>query len=146
VPAGEGATTWAIGYAAYEALDEETRQLLDGVYASHRQTTPELNPPEATRHPVVCRHLESRHKTLFVMPLFTQALFGLPASVDAGDLLSRLTTHATDPRFTWTHEWQQGDLVVWDNRATQHSRAAFDPTKRRVMKRTQIFNDRRPQP
>ena len=146
VPADEGATTWASGYAAYEALDERTRQLLDGVYATHRHTTPELNPPEATRHPVVCTHPDSGRKTLFVTPLFTQALLGLPACVDAEDLLTRLTTHTTDPRFTWTHQWQQGDLVVWDNRATQHSRAAFDPSKRRVMKRTQIFNDRRPQP
>ena len=146
VPDGEGATTWASGYAAYDALDAQTRQMLDGIYATHRHTTPELNPAESTHHPVICTHPETQRKTLFVTPLFTQALVGLPESVDGTALLKQLTSHATDPRFTWTHHWQPGDLIVWDNRATQHSRAAFDPAKRRVMKRTQIFNDKRPQP
>jgi taurine dioxygenase len=146
VPEGEGATTWAGGYAAYEALDAQTRQMLEGIYATHRHTTPELNPTQSTAHPVVCTHPQTRRKTLFVTPLFTQTLVGLPESVDGAALLKRLTTHATDSRFTWTHQWQPGDLIVWDNRVTSHSRAAFDPSKRRVMRRTQIFNDKRPQP
>ena len=146
VPDQGGDTTWASGYSAYEALGSSTREKLRGIRAVHQHTTPELNPAEPTQHPVVITHPESGRKALFVTPLFTRELVGLPADEDKNKLLRRLVMHATQPRFTWTHHWQPGDLVVWDNRATQHSRAAFDSDARRVMRRTQIFNDTRPVP
>jgi taurine dioxygenase len=53
-------------------------------------------------------------------------------------LLDEIWTEATRPSLTWAHQWQVGDLVLWDNRCTMHRRDAFDPTSRRVMHRTQI--------
>jgi hypothetical protein len=35
-------------------------------------------------------------------------------------LLYDLTLHATRPEFVYSHEWQVGDLVIWDNRCTMH--------------------------
>ncbi|MEM7407466.1 MAG: TauD/TfdA family dioxygenase [Pseudomonadota bacterium] len=143
VPGSGGQTTWASGYAAYEALDADTKTRLTGLRATHKHTTESLNPAEITDHPLVCRHPESGRQTLFVTPLFTREILGLEAE-EGEPLLARLAAHSTDERFTWTHNWQTEDLIVWDNRATQHSRAAFSDTARRIMTRTQIFNDRRP--
>ena len=57
---------------------------------------------------------------------------------------SQTFTHMTQPRFIWTHRWQVGDMVAWDNRSTMHRRDPFPAAQRRLMKRTQIFNDEIP--
>ena len=65
-------------------------------------------------------------------------------STDSDALLQRLYDHLSQPRFIWTHSWCLGDLIMWDNRPTMHRRDAFPDTERRVMKRTQVFNDEVP--
>ena len=44
-------------------------------------------------------------------------------------LLRELTEHATQREFVYTHKWQVGDLVVWDNRATMHRARPYNDTK-----------------
>jgi taurine dioxygenase len=39
----------------------------------------------------------------------------------------------------WRHQWQVGDVIVWDNRCTLHRRDAFDNSARRLMWRTQLL-------
>ncbi len=58
--------------------------------------------------------------------------------VPEGRLLLRdLTEHATQPRFVYSHRWQVGDFVIWDNRATMHRATNFDDKKyRRKLRRT----------
>ena len=51
-------------------------------------------------------------------------------------------THLVQEKFTWTQEWQVGDLVWWDNRCVMHRRDAFDPATRRLMHRTQLKGTR----
>ena len=41
-------------------------------------------------------------------------------------LLDALWRHMTRPEFVWTHEWRNGDVVMWDNRCCAHMRTAFD--------------------
>ena len=51
-------------------------------------------------------------------------------------LLWELMQHATQPQFVHAHEWRDGDLVIWDNRATMHRATPFDDTKyRRELRR-----------
>jgi alpha-ketoglutarate-dependent 2,4-dichlorophenoxyacetate dioxygenase len=51
-------------------------------------------------------------------------------------LLRDLIEHATQPKFTYTHAWRVGDLVIWDNRCTMHRGLAYDDTKyRRELRR-----------
>ena len=54
------------------------------------------------------------------------------------DLLDSLWDYATLPENSYTHQWQVGDLLMWDNRATMHRRDPFDSSARRLMQRTQI--------
>jgi alpha-ketoglutarate-dependent 2,4-dichlorophenoxyacetate dioxygenase len=50
-------------------------------------------------------------------------------------LLRELIEHATQREFVYRHDWRQGDLVIWDNRATMHRGRAFDETRVRDLHR-----------
>ncbi len=62
---------------------------------------------------------------------------------DSEALLDALWAHATEKRFTMCHQWQAGDVLMWNNLAVLHRRDPFDPKTRRVMHRTQIKGDER---
>ena len=140
VPEVGGATSWCNLYAAYDGLDEELKARLAGLRATHRHFIPEQNPATVADHPVVCTHPETGRKTLYVSPYFAKTIVGMDEA-EGGALLAALFAHETQPRYIWTHHWQAGDLVMWDNRATMHRREPFPDTQRRLMKRTQVFND-----
>jgi taurine dioxygenase len=57
-------------------------------------------------------------------------------------LLDELWSHYVQRQFSWHHQWDVGDLVLWDNRCAMHRRDSFDAEQRRLMIRTQIQNDR----
>ena len=78
-------------------------------------------------------------------PHLTRYIVGLDEA-ESQDLLDTLYEHMTRPEFVWTHRWRVGDLIMWDNRPTMHSRKSFPDSERRVMKRTQVFNDEIPIP
>lgn len=143
IPDTGGATSWASGYAAYDALTDDTKARLAGLRGVHRHVSEEMNPDEPTEHPLVCTHPETGRKALFLTPLFTRAISGHERE-DNRQLLASLTEHVADPRFVYTHQWRVGDLVIWDNRCTMHRREPFAENARRIMKRTQIMCTERP--
>jgi len=49
-----------------------------------------------------------------------------------------LLEHATQRERVYRHEWQVGDLVIWDNRSTLHRGRRFDISERRELRRTTI--------
>ena len=143
LPSTGGATQWCNCYAAYEALDDEMKERLRGLRAVHRHYVESQNPTEPVDHPVVRTHSETGRKSLYVGPHLTRHIVGL-SEVESRKLLETLFEHVTQSRFIYTHKWQVGDLVVWDNRCTLHRRESFPPNERRIMKRTQIFGDEIP--
>jgi alpha-ketoglutarate-dependent 2,4-dichlorophenoxyacetate dioxygenase len=52
-----------------------------------------------------------------------------------------LNEHATQREFTYSHKWQVGDLVVWDNRATMHRARPSAPNEPRDVRRTTLMGD-----
>jgi taurine dioxygenase len=144
VPRQGGATQWCNCRAAYEALDQDTKRQLAGLRAVHRHYIETQNPlHQLVDHPVVRTHPESGHKSLFVSPHLTKYIVGLTAA-QSKELLDRLVQHMAQSHFIWTHEWRPNDLVLWDNRPTMHRREPFPNSERRIIKRTQIFNDEIP--
>lgn len=143
LPSSGGATHWCNCGAAYEALDDDFKYRLQDLRAVHRHYIEEQNPPEIVDHPVVRTHPESGRKCLYVGPHLTKYIVGLDKA-QSDSLLEQIFTHMTQPRFIWTHRWQVGDMVAWDNRSTMHRRDPFPAAQRRLMKRTQIFNDEIP--
>jgi alpha-ketoglutarate-dependent taurine dioxygenase len=53
-------------------------------------------------------------------------------------ILSRLREWATQPQFVYCHEWQMGDILVWDNSGTMHRVDEYPLEEGRLMLRTTI--------
>jgi len=141
LPSSGGATTWCDCRAAYDALTDTEKDALSGLRAVHRHYVESQNPPGVTvDHPVVVTHPDTGRQSLYVGPHLTKHLVDVDAS-ESDRLLSRLYEHQNDPAFHYTHDWQVNDLVIWDNRPTMHRRGPFPEEQRRLMWRTQIFND-----
>jgi alpha-ketoglutarate-dependent 2,4-dichlorophenoxyacetate dioxygenase len=87
--------------------------------------------------PLVRLHRGSGRRTL-VLASHASHIVGWPAA-EGRALLDELTAFATQARFVYRHRWQDGDLVIWDNRCTMHRGTTFDDVKyRRDMRRTTV--------
>ena len=87
-------------------------------------------------HAIVRAHPETGNAALYLGRRPLAYVDG--ASIEESEaLLDALWAHATQPPFTWHHQWGLGDVLVWDNRCVLHRRDAFDPQTRRIMHRTQ---------
>ncbi len=159
LPPSGGDTLWASGIAAYEALSEPFRQLLDPLTAEHDfvksfpawryARTPEEqqqwdlartnNPPLV--HPVIRTHPVSGRRGLFVNEGFTTRIVELGLG-ESEAVLRHLFTHIAKPEFTVRWRWKRHDLAFWDNRLTQHYATADYLPHRRVMHRATILGDR----
>ena len=57
---------------------------------------------------------------------------------DSEWILDEVWSHTTQDKFVYTHRWEKGDFVFWDNRCVMHRREPFDAGERRIMHRTQL--------
>ena len=124
IPTSGGDTMWANQYAAYEGLSPGLRDTLDGLYAVHEGTfradDAGLDHEAVTSvHPVVATHDRTGRKALFVNANYTTRLDGWNADESAA-LLEHLFRAAVRNEYTCRHRWTVGDVLIWDNRATQH--------------------------
>ena len=61
---------------------------------------------------------------------------------DEGDaLLARMMAWATRPEYVYLHEWQLGDIVLWNNTGTMHRARRYDTQCGRLMHRTVVQGD-----
>jgi alpha-ketoglutarate-dependent taurine dioxygenase len=139
LPDAGGSTYYTNLYLAYDELAPDVRQGLEHLSSLHStsaaanyQTDPEHLVSQAV-HPLVVTHPDSGRRTLYVNSLFSKSIIGMDAQEGAA-LLRKLFDHTTDDRFIYRHDWVIGDLVVWDDVGTLHSRDAFDPSARRYMR------------
>jgi len=58
--------------------------------------------------------------------------------LESAKIIHGLRDFATGPDFTYSHEWTEGDLVMWDNTGTMHRAEWYDPTCGRMMHRTKL--------
>ena len=68
-------------------------------------------------HPVVRLHPETGERAVFVSPMFTSHVVGMPPS-ESDELLAELHAHCAEERFVYEHHWKVGETVLWDNRST----------------------------
>ena len=144
-----GITQFINMYMVYDELPDALRRQVEGRKARHdfamlSRLTGAPAPSGAERaavppvwHPMVRRHPVTGRKCLFVNESFTRAIIGMDEAQSA-PLLALLFAHLKDPRFIYRHRWCVGDVLTWDNCATQHI-ATFDyGTRRRLMHRVGI--------
>jgi taurine dioxygenase len=155
VPPSGGNTYFANMIAAYETLPADLRKAAEGKVAVHdasrnsagmlRKGYKEVTDVRETvgaRHPLVRTNPKTGRKALFLGRRPNAYVLGLEVA-DSEALLDSLWAHATQPCFAMCHEWQVGDLLMWNNLSVLHRRDPFDPESRRVMHRTQIRGDER---
>ena len=135
VPPYGGNTLIANAAAAYRDLPAELAEFADRLWAVHTNdydyALPRKNSAKAaeyrevftstryrTGHPVVRVHPESGERGLFIGG-FAQRIVGLNGS-ESRDILRILQAYVTRPENILRVVWNPGDLVVFDNRITQH--------------------------
>jgi len=169
VPVREGRVLGDTGFrsctAAYDALAPEMKRRLEGLQAVHSYryyrgrnagaqredaarggrkvhehvpsaaqlaTVPDVASPVVRTHPVTGR------KGLFVNEAHTSEIVGM-GRAESDALLGELYLQIAKPEFGYTHRWQPGDLLMWDNCSTQHKATFdYDLPLRRLMYRTTV--------
>jgi len=140
-----GDTEFASAAAAWDALPAVMQQYLNGRRAAFdfrgrkRALTPtaaeiERFPP--VMHPIVRTHPRTGRKCLYVMRDDCTGIEGLD-DLEAEALICALADHIAKPAFIYRHQWQVGDLLLWDNCTVQHRAIQdYDLPQRRLMHRT----------
>ncbi len=82
---------------------------------------------------MVVRHPDTGGEILYVSRGITRQIVGM-ARPESSALLKELHLHATRPERVYAHEWELGDLVMFDALGTLHRRDSWDPTQRRLMR------------
>jgi alpha-ketoglutarate-dependent taurine dioxygenase len=137
IPAYGGDTVWANTALAYERLPKELAQLADTLWAVHSNDydyaadrvqvdTERLRHHREVfasalyeaEHPVVHVHPVSGERAL-LLGHFVKRLVGL-SSIESARLFELLQNRVTRLENTVRWQWQQDDVAIWDNRATQH--------------------------
>ena len=163
-PKGQGQTLYASGTLAYAALSPSLKQRVESLQGLHvypwagRSFTDVkssvepavLQPHQYPQHqPVVRIHPVTGKPALYLcehgqMDWLEGPLVGMQSGPhgDGAALLYELMTHLTDPRFVYAHDWDEGDLVIHDNRNLLHSATWFDTDKHtRRMWRTTVMGN-----
>ena len=150
VPENQGNTHFANMNLAYSELPAALKEKIDGKILIHdsahnsagmlRKGYSEVNDPTETpgaRHPIVITDKSTNQKLLFLGRRPHAYIIGLKVE-ESENLLDEIWEHATQEKYTWTQQWEKGDLLMWKNLNVLHKRDAFDPNTRRIMHRTQL--------
>jgi taurine dioxygenase len=145
IPPQGGDTRFTNQRAAYRALSDEMKDKIDDLRAVHvylskyspRKMPTRTKEEEAlspgTSQPLVRHHPPTGEKAIYLNPIRTESIEGMPEA-EAQDLLNTLLEHSTQPCFQYAHQWRLHDVVIWDNRCALHA-ATFDydfSTERRM--------------
>ncbi|HEV8298106.1 MAG TPA: TauD/TfdA family dioxygenase [Acidimicrobiales bacterium] len=145
IPPYGGDTMFANAYLAYEGLSEGLRSVLDGLRAVHQGTDlaaeAGLDRDAVTAvHPVVRTHPDTGRRALFVTSNYVSHFEGWTPA-ESKPLLDYLYAQVSRPEHTYRHHWRVGDLVIWDNRCTQHAVVGDTHGATRTLHRVTIAGD-----
>ncbi len=155
VPESGGETYLCDMGAAYRALPEKRRRLLDGLVVRHRYGNRDAGKehdagrlqgdqvrqvPEVT-HPLIKAHPVSGERCLYAVAASARGIVGMPDD-EGVDLLEELKAHCTKPEFVIAQRYRVGDLFIWDTLSTMHAAAimeiASSPETTRIMHRISV--------
>jgi taurine dioxygenase len=166
----DGCTGFGDLALAYDALDDETKALLEQIevvytfsvqrrhmrYVDLEGYEPgpfsprkpsDMNFPDFpdVAYPAVITHPVTGRRVLEVVEQFLDRIVaphkaGL-SNDEAIELLQRLVAHTRDPRFHYIHRWEPGDMVLWDNWRAMHCATGTPPGTERVIHRTTIAGE-----
>ncbi|RZS43511.1 taurine dioxygenase [Herbihabitans rhizosphaerae] len=162
LPPYGGSTVWANTVRAYESLPEAVKALVDRLWAVHTNAYDYAANLDSTRiggvdvkteeyreefvskvyeteHPVVRVHPETGERAL-LLGHFVKRLVGL-TSTESQAIFQLLQHRVTQLENTVRWQWAEGDVAIWDNRATQHYGVADYDDHHRRLNRVTISGD-----
>jgi alpha-ketoglutarate-dependent taurine dioxygenase len=145
-----GDTEFASTYAAYDDLSDAEKEAFAGLRVFHTMEAGILRfIPKPTEehmarfrsqptkvHPLIWTHQTGKRS--LVIGGTSDFIIGMPLE-EGRALLSELVERATTPDRVYSHKWQPGDTVLWDNRGLLHHITPFDTSKPREMRRTTVL-------
>lgn len=152
LPPWGGETEFTNTYAAFEDLPEDKQRYLEGIEVLHtmsshfgedRPRSPEEMPPGMVKppekvHPLVWHHRSGRKSLVLGMTMFH--VVGMEQK-ESTALIRRLVDWASKPAYVYRHEWQMGDLVIWDNTGTMHRVRPYDESSGRQLHRVTLVGE-----
>ena len=156
VPPKGGETQYCDMRAAYDALDGETKTLIEKSTAVHSflyssgkisaniLTDEEKEALPPVEHPMVRIHPQTKRRAIYA-GRHASHILGMPEA-EGRSLIAKLNNFATQPEFVHTHKWQAHDLVMWDNRMVMHRGRPYEARYKRIMHRTTIAGEARNNP
>ncbi len=152
-----GNTEFCNMHAAYEGLPDELKQRLEGKTVLHdfnkfwemmRREKGSLRPPltaaqrlakPPVSHPLFLTHPLTGRRVLYANPGYSVRINELPQK-ESDDLLAFLFEHQTQPAYRYAHQWQEGDLMLWEDIGTIHNAVAdYGPDEHRLIQRCQVM-------
>ncbi|MEH6550269.1 MAG: TauD/TfdA family dioxygenase [Pseudomonadales bacterium] len=170
LPSADGLTGFGDLAKAYDALDDSTKQLLEKLEVAYSFSMQrkhmryvdlegyqpgEFSPKNPSDigfpdfadavYPAVLTHPVTGRKILEVVEQFldrviTPQAFGL-SNDESIELLERLVAHTRKPEFHYFHQWQAGDMILWDNWRAMHCTTGTAPGVKRLINRTTIAGE-----
>lgn len=148
LPRGGGDTGFANMCMAYDALPDEEKAKIEGLKTVNRiednSYVSDAHKEQfgaAQIHPLVRTHPVTGKKAIYIHPGKTERIEGMDLD-DSKAFVDRLMARAIQPQITYRHQWQLGDMVIWDNRAVSHiAYRDYDHKDRRIMHRVILAGD-----
>ena len=152
-----GNTEFCNMHAAYEGLPDELKQRLEGKTVLHdfnkfwemmRREKGSQRPPltgaqrkakPPVSHPLFLTHPLTGRRVLYANPGYSMRINELPQK-ESDEILAFLFEHQTQPAYRYAHQWQEGDLMLWEDIGTIHNAVAdYGPDEHRLIKRCQVM-------
>ena len=147
VPEEGGETQFVSARSAYERLSDDMKAKIDSLEVIHdyvfsRSKVAEVDPKHAASLPPITQKLVRRNPNTgaknFYIGSHAKEILGWNYD-DSRLLLDELLAETVADEYVYTHTWQPGDLVIWDNRCILHRGTGYDADKyRRFMRQTRV--------
>ena len=147
VPEEGGETQFVSARSAYERLSDDMKAKIDSLEVIHdyvfsRSKVAEVDPKHAASLPPITQKLVRRNPNTgaknFYIGSHAKEILGWNYD-DSRLLLDELLAETVADEYVYTHTWQTGDLVIWDNRCILHRGTGYDADKyRRFMRQTRV--------
>jgi taurine dioxygenase len=156
VPEVGGDTLFANTVAAYDALSDKMKEVIDDLWGVHdylATPTQKLKSPEVLARlrelhrpiaqPLVLTHPVTGRKALYIAETLITHFVGMTPE-ESQPLIRFLFNHTIDPLYTYRHKWTKGDFIMWDNRSLIHiALSDFEKGAHRLFFRTTILGEQR---
>ena len=149
IPKIGGNTKFSNQYMVYEALPGEIKGRLAGKQAMNcyefgtTVKTFEKYDRDAVPHhphPIFRKHPETGRTAVYVCPLMTEEIIEMDET-ESKKILDEIYALQRQPEFVYSHKWEVGDFVMWDNRCLLHARTDFPRDQRRLLRRVTISDE-----